>query len=194
MKRKLGIIVLMLAVPISLIGCSSTENVQSDPSDSQSNESSDTISTTPTSIDTLLTDAPFTTAPLDIDPINTENGIVQTAEALIGIPFAENGITPADGFDNSGFIYYVLRENGFINCPRLTADQAAMGTHISYNELKSGDLAFFSASDSSSPDFGGIYIGGGQMIYSPMPGQTVKVTDITSDYWKNSFVLGVNLS
>ena len=98
------------------------------------------------------------------------------------------------GFDNSGFIYYVLRENGFINCPRLTKDQASMGTHIGYDELKSGDLAFFCTADSGNPDFGGIYIGEGQMIYSPMPGQTVKITDITSDYWKKTFVTGISLS
>jgi len=128
------------------------------------------------------------------DPIDNDNQIVQTAETLIGIPFAENGADPSEGFDNSGFIYYVLRENGFINCPRLTKDQAAMGTHIGYEELKSGDLAFFCTADSGNPDFGGIYIGGGQMIYSPMPGQTVKIADITSDYWRNTFVTGISLS
>lgn len=128
------------------------------------------------------------------DSIDNNNQIVQTAETLIGIPFAENGADPSEGFDNSGFIYYVLRENGFINCPRLTNDQAAMGTHIGYDELKSGDLAFFCTADSGNPDFGGIYIGEGQMIYSPMPGQTVKIADITSDYWKNTFVSGISLS
>lgn len=69
-----------------------------------------------------------------------------------------------------------------------------MGTNIDYDRLKSGDLAFFSTDGSGSLDFGGIYIGEGQMIYSPMPGQTVKVADISSDYWKNSFVTGVSLS
>ena len=128
------------------------------------------------------------------DPIDNNNGIVQTAETLVGIPFAENGASPSEGFDNSGFIYYVLRENGFINCPRLTKDQAAMGTHIGYEELKSGDLAFFCTADSGNPDFGGIYIGEGQMIYSPMPGQTVKIADITSDYWRGTFVAGISLS
>ena len=126
--------------------------------------------------------------------IDYGNSVVLTAEALIGIPFAENGSTPDDGFDNSGFIYYVLRENGFINCPRLTYEQANMGTKIGYGELKSGDLAFFCTDDSGNPDFGGIYIGGGRIIYCPMPGQTVKEADITTDYWKNAFVTGVSLS
>lgn len=192
MKRKLGIFAMALAMLIAFIACKSVEN--NGPSDS---DNSDVPLSTPDTAESVTTsDAPLTevTTTEPDDPINTENGIVQTAEALIGIPFAENGTTPSEGFDNSGFIYYVLRENGFINCPRRTQEQAAMGTNIDYDRLKSGDLAFFSSNGSGSLDFGGIYIGEGQMIYSPMPGQTVKVADITSDYWKNSFVTGVSLS
>ena len=194
MKRKLGIFAMALAMLTAFIACKSVEG--GGPSES---ENSDVPLSTPdaaestTTSNTPLTYEVTTTESHD-DPINTENGIVQTAEALIGIPFAENGTTPSEGFDNSGFIYYVLRENGFINCPRRTQEQAAMGTNIDYDHLKSGDLAFFSSDGSGSLDFGGIYIGEGQMIYSPMPGQTVKVADITSDYWKNSFVTGVSLS
>ena len=210
MKRMLGIFALAAALFIAIAACTdiSGEPEQSGSEDysqnSESSDSTDTSSASDVSIpvsdsstndiitsDALLTEETTTVPP---DPINNENGIVQTAEALIGIPFAENGASPSEGFDNSGFIYYVLRENGFINCPRFISDQAAMGTHIGYDQLKSGDLAFFSAGDGGSLDFGGIYIGEGQMIYSPMPGQTVKMTDITSDYWKNSFVTGVSLS
>lgn len=199
MKRKLGIYLLAFALLITFTACKGIEEDRdSDGSDSSPSQDSGAydisdIPVSDTTSDYLLTDTPSTPAPSN-DPINSENGIVQTAEALIGIPFAENGAAPADGFDNSGFIYYVLRENGFINCPRFTAEQAAMGTHIGYDELKSGDLAFFSATDSGAPEFGGIYIGDGRMIYSPMPEQTVKIADITSDYWKNSFVVGVSLS
>ena len=203
MKRKLGILALTAALLMTLAACKDIEDKDPDPSDSstpsQDISTSDTPVSTPdapvsdsTASEPRPTEEPTTTT--SPDPINTENGIVQTAEALIGIPFASNGTTPADGFDNSGFIYYVLRENGFINCPRLTGDQADMGTHIAYNELKSGDLCFFATNDSGNPDFGGIYIGNGQMIYCPMPGQTVKTADITTDYWKNAFVVGVSLS
>ena len=211
MKRMLGFFALAAALLIAIAACADTsgEPETSDSGDySQDSESSDNTDASGTSdistpaadssaYDTIITDALLTEEPTVTsppDPINNENGIVQTAEALIGIPFAENGASPSEGFDNSGFIYYVLRENGFINCPRFITDQAAMGTHIDYDQLKSGDLAFFSTADSGNPDFGGIYIGEGQLIYSPMPGQTVKIADITSDYWKNSFVTGVSLS
>lgn len=151
--------------------------------------SSETSQTTPQQTEDSSEE--ITTVPEETDKLGLS--IAQTAEALIGIPFAENGSSPEEGFDNSGFIYYVLRENGFINCPRLIPDQAAMGNHVDYDSLRVGDLAFFSTDNSGNPDFGGIYIGDGQLVYSPMPGQNVKIADITSDYWRNSFAVGVSL-
>ena len=211
MKKTIDIIALLLSLALMLSACGKVddenENTQdsgiiSDVSDTSGSDTVDTeitgektdvITVSEANTETsIITEATEQTT--EDDPINTENQVVQTAEALIGIPFAENGASPSEGFDNSGFIYYVLRENGFITCPRLTQDQAAMGTHIGYDELKSGDLAFFCTADSGNPDFGGIYIGEGQMIYSPMPGQTVKIADISSDYWKGTFVTGVSLS
>ncbi len=209
MKRYIGILAVILGITVLFSACFGKNEGGEQTSDG-TNFISDTSAANPDY--TENTSAPTETLPVtDIstvtsvfteateettqgDPIDNNNSIVQTAEALIGISFAENGASPSEGFDNSGFIYYVLRQNGFINCPRLTKDQASMGTHIGYEELKSGDLAFFCTADSGNPDFGGIYIGEGQMIYSPMPGQTVKIADITSDYWKGTFVTGISLS
>ncbi len=128
------------------------------------------------------------------DSMDNTNIIVSTAETLIGINFAEGGTSPETGFDNSGFIYYVLRQNGYINCPRKTAEQSVMGVNIPAEELRPGDLVFFSNEGNEKADFGGIYTGGGQMIYCPMPGQAVKYVDITSDYWTSSFYCAVSLN
>lgn len=221
MKKYIGIIAAFICIVFFISACNNSEddnvntsNIGGDNSSASTNDSSSASNTeitteendpviTDTNIGTNTDSAVITEMTLQttmevsdipIAPIDSENGIVQIAETLIGIPFAENGSSPDEGFDNSGFIYYVLRENGFINCPRLTPEQAAMGTHIGYDELKSGDLAFFCTADSGNPDFGGIYIGEGQIIYSPMPGQTVKIADISSDYWRGTFVTGVSLS
>lgn len=208
MKKITYAFAVFLAIVVLFSACNSsgddtaTDDGTSSPSDISTEPASTNEPPAPPT-ETLPVTEPITEPPVTTetteetsqnDPIDNDNQIVQTAETLIGIAFAENGADPSVGFDNSGFIYYVLRENGFINCPRLTKDQASMGTHIGYDELKSGDLAFFCTADSGNPDFGGIYIGEGQMIYSPMPGQTVKITDITSDYWKKTFVTGISLS
>lgn len=125
------------------------------------------------------------------------NGIGQkvaaSASALIGTPFAENGATP-EGFDNSGFIYYVLRENGYITCPRTTEAQSRMGAKISRDGLKPGDLVFFGTEDGSEAGFGGIYAGNGTMIACLSPGTNVREVDITTDYYTSRFFGGISLS
>jgi cell wall-associated NlpC family hydrolase len=122
-----------------------------------------------------------------------DNDITSTAKTLLGIPFAAGGDNPNDGFDNSGFIYYVLKQNGYAGCPRGVGGQAAMGTSITkLSDLLPGDLVFFS-DDGITPQYGGIYIGNGTMIYAPQPGQNVKEVNISSGYYYSHFVKGVRV-
>lgn len=129
------------------------------------------------------------------DPAGDEitQKIVSLANSLIGTPFAVNGETPS-GFDNSGFIYYVLRENGYITCPRTTEAQSRMGSSVDRDKLKPGDLVFFGNSGSEEADIGGIYIGDGKMIACLMPDTTVREVDITTSYYRTNFIVGVSLS
>ena len=118
--------------------------------------------------------------------------IAASAEALLGIPYVFGGADPK-GFDNSGFIYYVMRQNGFISFPRLISEQADWAPAAGYNELTRGSIAYFSSEPGGAAEFGGICVGGGSMIYSPAPGDVVKKADITDDYWKSRFVTGIVL-
>lgn len=203
MKKLSGIFPLLIAFMLMLAGCSSgnAEDISSSDEPQPTEQTADTSDSASIAEKTELSETSAVTVSEVSEEtsqsdgtIQEDNQIVQTAKSLIGIEFTENGASPETGFDNSGFIYYVLRENGFINCPRLIGEQSVMGANISYDDLKSGDLAFFSADGSEKADFGGIYIGDGQMIYCPMPGQTVKITDISTDYWRNAFYIGVSLS
>lgn len=124
---------------------------------------------------------------------DTGEQIAALASSLVGVPFAENGSSPS-GFDNSGFIYYVLRENGYITCPRTTEAQSRMGVLTDRGSLDPGDLVFFSNEGSDEADFGGIYIGGGKMIACLMPGTNVREVDITTDYYVSNFFAGISLA
>ncbi|MCL2018125.1 MAG: C40 family peptidase [Oscillospiraceae bacterium] len=129
---------------------------------------------------------------VSVSPIE-ENQIVSLARTLIGVEFVDGGDSPSEGFDNSGFIYYVLKSNGYVNCPRGINEQASMGDRIdSISDLKSGDLVFFSDSG-EMVQFGGIYIGDGIMVSCRMPGELVREFDITSSYYSNSFFTGVRV-
>jgi hypothetical protein len=122
-----------------------------------------------------------------------ENLIVLTAQSLIGTQFRDGGGSPEEGFDNSGFIHYVLRENGYVNSPRGLQEQAVMGSRIeSLVELRSGDLVFFS-DNGERAQFGGIYIGDGIMISCRMPGEAVREIDITAKFYRENFFTAVRV-
>lgn len=123
-------------------------------------------------------------------PAEKANSIVGLAKSLAGNEFKFGGASPEDGFDNSGLIYYVLTQNG-IACPRLTHEIARIGSKIGYDELQPGDLVFFCMENSGNPDFGGIYVGDGQMMISMSDGIPVKSVDITTNYYKTTFVHGI---
>lgn len=176
------------------------------PSESESDTETESLGTTVSFDETTETEAQPSSSVEETEPPESEtrteepilsateeNKLTMTAETLIGIPFADGGSSPDFGFDNSGFIYYVLKQNGYVNCPRGLSDQAAMGVKISQmNELKSGDLVFFSENGENA-QFGGIYKGDGIMISCQSPGQTVKETDISTKYYVNNFFTGVRV-
>ncbi|MCL2077348.1 MAG: C40 family peptidase [Oscillospiraceae bacterium] len=141
---------------------------------------------------TDITTEPPTDGETSVMPAE-ENQIANTAKSLLGIPFTDGGSSPSEGFDNSGFIYYVLRQNGYVNSPRGLQEQSVMGNKVdSISELRSGDLVFF-AENSDKPQFGGIYIGDGVMISCRMPGEDVREFDISSGYYKENFLTGVRV-
>lgn len=219
-KRRLNIelIILLLGILIFTVACKNNgiqikdDDSSTLPPNITSNEEETTVSaiesetdtqtqppetvTEPLILTTETTTAATETAPEMQTPIlsgTTENKLTLTAESLIGIMFAEGGSSPDTGFDNSGFIYYVLKQNGYVNCPRGLSEQSVMGTKIEkMNELLSGDLVFFSENGTNA-QFGGIYKGDGIMISCPQPGQPVKETDITVNYYVNNFFTGVRV-
>ena len=212
-------LVMLIAAGILMLAASGCDNrtTSSQNSGTSEEQSSQTSQSEPSNSDTSSDSIPHQTdneqsggtdTPLDSSSDGTNSSestpavsdtraqIVAMAEAMVGIDFVSGGASPQDGFDNSGLIYYVLRENGYINCPRSTAEQKNMGTEVAFDDLQPGDLVFFSDLDMQTGeknDFGGIYVGEGKLIYSPYPGEKVKFADINSAYWKNSFCCAVSV-
>lgn len=106
--------------------------------------------------------------------------IVNTALKFKGVPYRWGGTSP-DGFDSSGFIWYVFRENG-INIPRVSSDIYKFGKPIKKEELQPGDLVFFEGYK-SGPSHGSIYIGDNQFIHSPSTGKTIAIDNLDEPYY-----------
>lgn len=202
MKNNILIIALVSIVTIVIIAAvilASVLNSSKDPSDSDS-ESSDRGSSYQTGLNfpSDSSDPDVSSDVSDLPDSALGLNIMNTAKSVLdrepAVPFLENGAS-LDGFDNSGFIYYVLRENGFMTCPRGLADQTKMAGRLEFNELRRGDLVFFrNEGEGDGPGYGGIYIGDRKMIACLMPGTFVQEVDISDKYYEEMFYCGVGLS
>ena len=112
--------------------------------------------------------------------------VISVAKAYIGTPYVWGGSTPS-GFDCSGFTQYVFAKVG-INLNRNTIGQESNVTKKSTAAAQPGDLLFWGAQGSTYHV--GIYLGGGQYIAAPEPGQNVKVGTLA--YFPASFAGTVN--
>lgn len=82
-----------------------------------------------------------------IDTKNTEPAeVLAFAHTLIGVPYKYGSIDPTQGFDCSGFITYTF--NHFkIDVPRSSVEFTDVGTPVSIEDAKPGDLILFTGTD-----------------------------------------------
>lgn len=115
----------------------------------------------------------------------TRQDIVNEAHKYLGVPYVLGGTTP-NGFDCSGLVQYVFRQQGY-SLPRVTTEQEYAGTVISVAEAQPGDIYFFGSRGRTSHD--AIAIGGGNFIHAPTTGDVVKITNIK--YFKPDFAVRI---
>jgi cell wall-associated NlpC family hydrolase len=111
--------------------------------------------------------------------------IVETAKRYLGYRYVWGGASPSTGFDCSGLTQYVFAQCGYTLNYR--TQQYRNGMSVSYENLQPGDLVFFATGSSGSISHVGIYIGNGQFIHAPHPGDVVKITSMaygSSYYYK----------
>ncbi len=130
-----------------------------------------------------------------IEELTLAERIVENARRLLDTPFLDGG-EDEGGFDSSGFIYYVMRESGFVSCPRNIVQQSKMGVMREFDEIEEGDILFFSNEEGGKPDFAGFYAGNGKMIGSLITSsfEGVVEVNINGDYYRRHYVTGVGIS
>jgi peptidoglycan DL-endopeptidase CwlO len=109
----------------------------------------------------------------------SESAVVTEAHKYVGVPYLWGGTDPAKGLDCSGFTKLVYGNLG-IDLPRTSSQQATAGKAVAnLGAARPGDLVFFDHSPSRPGiDHVGIFIGNGQMIAAPQPGEKVKVQPV----------------
>lgn len=99
--------------------------------------------------------------------------IVNAAYGQLGVPYVYGGNGNNGGWDCSGLVQYCHSAAG-ISLPRTSQSQGGCG--IAVSNPQPGDIVCYGTHV-------GIYIGGGQMIHAPKPGDKVKVAAVYGSPW-----------
>ncbi|WP_144027200.1 C40 family peptidase [Paenibacillus sp. FSL R7-0273] len=105
-------------------------------------------------------------------------------DKAIGTKYVSGGES-TNGFDCSGFTMYVFDKIG-INLPHQSGSQYQMGTAISRDNLREGDLVFFNTSGRGVSHVG-IYVGNGKFAHASSS-KGVTISSLSDNYYVNRYV------
>ncbi|MDI3273124.1 NlpC/P60 family protein [Pseudomonas sp. AL03] len=118
------------------------------------------------------------------------DSILERGMSLIGTRYRFGGTSEA-GFDCSGFIGYLFREEAGLNLPRSTREMINVDAPlVSRSKLKPGDLLFFATNGRRGRvSHAGIYLGDNQFIHSSSRRSGgVRIDSLGDSYWSKTFI------
>jgi hypothetical protein len=131
---------------------------------------------------------------LSVIPLDVPR-LVQMAVSLQGSPYLFGGESPATGFDCSGLVRYLFREQGW-ELPRTVREQFEYGKKVDVQQIQPGDLLFF-ATESNGASHVGIAIdaavapdarSGRAFIHAPGANGAVRIDMLETNYWRSRFL------
>jgi cell wall-associated NlpC family hydrolase len=168
----------ILSIPVSKTAKSASTKKKNSPRDTHRDPN-----------ETYISAAPPQEPPIEgagSESASTPIRLVQAGFQLIGVKYRFGG-SGNSGFDCSGLVKTLFSRFN-IDLPRSSREQFQKGQQVSRDELKPGDLVFFS-SGGSQPTHVGIYVGNNQMLHAARKAQQVIVTDI-NQLWNTMRYLG----
>ncbi|UQY34300.1 C40 family peptidase [Pseudomonas fulva] len=118
------------------------------------------------------------------------DSVLEKGISLIGTRYRFGGTSVKTGFDCSGFIGYLFREELGMELPRSTRDMINIDAPlVDRKALKPGDLVFFSTAGRGRVSHAGIYLGDDQFIHSSSRRSGgVRIDSLDDGYWKRTFI------
>jgi cell wall-associated NlpC family hydrolase len=123
---------------------------------------------------------------VSLDSEVTSMPVIKTAVAMRGTPYSY-GSSSRSATDCSGYIWQVYGKHG-VHLPRTSREQSQVGQPISRNELKPGDLVFFSGRGSSRVHHVAMYVGKNKFIHASSGGGKVQFNSLSEGYYENHYL------
>ncbi|UZQ86109.1 C40 family peptidase [Thermoclostridium stercorarium] len=105
------------------------------------------------------------------------NKIIEYAKQFLGVKYVYGGSSP-NGFDCSGFTQYVFKKFN-IKLPRTSYEYSGVGTKVSRENIKPGDILLFDVNGSNRIGHVGIYIGNDKFIHASSGKGKVVITTLS---------------
>ena len=102
------------------------------------------------------------------------NSLVNYALQFVGNPYVWGGTSLTNGCDCSGFTMQIMKEYG-VSLPHYSGSQAQMGTRVTSDTMRPGDLIFY-ANSSGTINHVAIYIGNGQIVHAASRRSGIKIS------------------
>ncbi|SDH40744.1 Cell wall-associated hydrolase, NlpC family [Pseudomonas flavescens] len=118
------------------------------------------------------------------------DSVLEKGLSLIGTRYRFGGSSVKTGFDCSGFIGYLFREELGMELPRSTREMINIDAPlVERKALEPGDLVFFSTNGRGRVSHAGIYLGDDQFIHSSSSRSGgVRIDSLDDRYWKRTFI------
>lgn len=118
------------------------------------------------------------------------DSLLDRSKTLLGTPYRYGGSSRKTGFDCSGFVSYVYKEELGIKLPRTTGELLKMDAPvIARSDLEPGDLILFNDRGRGRVTHVGIYMGDDEFIHSSSKRSGgVRVDKLSNRYWNASYL------
>ena len=113
--------------------------------------------------------------------------LLMHAMSLLGLSYRFGGTSTSSGLDCSAFMQYVFRKAWGVNLPRTSAAQFETGTPVQRENLRPGDLVFFSRNKKRIGHVG-MYIGNNQFIHAPSTGKNIEIQRLDKPYYVKNYM------
>ncbi|ANE45924.1 hypothetical protein SY83_06045 [Paenibacillus swuensis] len=121
---------------------------------------------------------------LQVGMVSAQTSLDKEVSKLVGIDYNYGGTTKS-GFDCSGFTSYVF-DRFDIDLPHSSRSQAQLGSKVSKDELREGDLVFFDTGGDGISHVG-VYVGDGSFAHASSK-KGVSISKLSDSYYVKRYV------